>query len=274
MTDLADLDLQREIERSFGDGPEHRPLQHRIGAGRRLVVRRRLAAAGAVLAVVAVAGTAYAVVQPTGTDRAGQVATDPTPSPSVRPVPWEDGDVVRYRGGELEVRPGAVVHEHIENPFGYDLPKMSDALDLTYRGQRQWVTIDGEPGSTSVSGAVPTDDYASFEDWVAEQARQNGAVTPPPLLRLGPAGEVVAADGAGIVQQTDHPRLGSGFARAGTPTGAAVVVAADGQDYFVVWRVVDGQLDTVVAPPADVVGATFEELLSYARGRFASGEGL
>jgi len=42
----------------------------------------------------------------------------------------------------------------------------------------------------------------------------------------------------------------------------------------VVWRVVDGALDVITTPPDDVVGATFEELLSYARSQYASGEGL
>ena len=46
------------------------------------------------------------------------------------------------------------------------------------------------------------------------------------------------------------------------------------EDYFVVWRVIDSELDVITTPPRDVVGASFDELLSYARGRYASGEGL
>jgi hypothetical protein len=42
----------------------------------------------------------------------------------------------------------------------------------------------------------------------------------------------------------------------------------------VVWRVIDGTLDVITTPPDDTVGATFEELLSGARARYASGEGL
>ena len=48
----------------------------------------------------------------------------------------------------------------------------------------------------------------------------------------------------------------------------------DGVGYFVVWRVVDGRLDVITTPPRDVVGATFQELLTSARSRYASGEGL
>ena len=53
-----------------------------------------------------------------------------------------------------------------------------------------------------------------------------------------------------------------------------VRAAEDGVGYFVVWRVIDGELDVITTPPRDVVGATFEQLLTYARGQYANGEGL
>ena len=37
---------------------------------------------------------------------------------------------------------------------------------------------------------------------------------------------------------------------------------------------IDGTLDVITTPPGDIVGATFEELLSGARAPYASGEGL
>ena len=49
---------------------------------------------------------------------------------------------------------------------------------------------------------------------------------------------------------------------------------AHGVAYFVVWRVIDGKLDVITTPPDDVTGATFQELLAYARSQYASGEGL
>ena len=77
------------------------------------------------------------------------------------------------------------------------------------------------------------------------------------------------------MQRTDDPRLGASFAPAGAATGAAVVtVAGDDRSYFVVWRVLDGRLDVITTPPRDVVGATFDELLTHARAQYASGEGL
>ena len=37
---------------------------------------------------------------------------------------------------------------------------------------------------------------------------------------------------------------------------------------------VDGELDVITTSPRDVVGATFQELLTSARTQYASGEGL
>ena len=109
-----------------------------------------------------------------------------------------------------------------------------------------------------------------------EELGRRASVQPEPAtLRLTDRGTVVASPGSEVLQRTDDPRLGDSFAPPGTPTGAAVVRAAeDGVGYFVVWRVVDGELDVITTPPRDVVGATFEELLSHARGQYADGEGL
>ena len=147
---MSSTELQEEIERSFGDGPAHPPVEHRITAGRRALVRRRVASGAAAVAVVAVIGTGwYAVAPGDPLDRgSGQVAVDPTPSPSPTQEapesrPWEDNLTARYTDdGELEIRPGVVVHEHIENPYGWKPPKRSDALDITWRGHRMWTIVE------------------------------------------------------------------------------------------------------------------------------------
>ncbi len=43
---------------------------------------------------------------------------------------------------------------------------------------------------------------------------------------------------------------------------------------FVVWRIIDGELDVITTPPRDLVGATFEEMLGSARAKYAANEGL
>lgn len=179
--------------------------------------------------------------------------------------------------GELEIAPGVVVPQHIENPFGYEPPRRSDALDLTFKGQRMWVILDGTAHAYGFSSSAPSNGWASFADYVADQTdgATGGSDGWPATLRLADDGRVVASPGSEILQRTDAPQLGASFADPGTPTGAAVVRAGeDGKGYFVVWRVVDGKLDVITTPPRDTVGATFEELLASARGQYASGEGL
>lgn len=283
--------LDEQIERSFGVGPEHRPIEERIAAGRRALRRRRAAAAVASVGVVAVIGTAVAVALPGADDSStGRMATTPsattsasaedpgeTAEPTPSATPWQRNQLARYADdGTLEIRPGVQVNERIANPFGYDRPSRSVGLDVTWQGDRVWTIVEITPRGASYGTSVPSNGWASFADWVADQSGStvvNGGW--PDTVVLDPDGQVVAASGAEIRQRTDDPQLGDDFAPPGTPTGAAlVVVESSPPDYFVVWRVVDGELDVIVVPPQDVVGATFQELLAYARSQYASGEGL
>lgn len=288
-----DTDIQDEIDRSFDEGPPIDDLDLLLDRGRAAVRRRRLTE-GASLLLVAGAVTVIALLSTGGTtessspDPAGTPSATVTPSPPVVPdgspeviasgPSWEDDTTpVRYYDGALQIREGVVVHRHLVNPFDYEPPSLSDALDVTYQGQRMWLLAEYRDGGSGYSATTPSNGWAGFADWVASQvgAAQPGDDGWPETVRLDAQGAVVAAPGARIVQRTDDPGLGASFAAAGTPTGAAVVtVAGDDKSYFVVWRVVDGELDVITTPPRDIVGATFEELLTYARTQYASGEGL
>jgi hypothetical protein len=205
------------------------------------------------------------------------VVPDVSPEVTAPGPSWEDDTPVRYYDGALQVRDGVVVHRHLVNPYGYESPYLSDALDLTYQGHRMWLLAEYRDGDSGYSATAPSNGWASFADWVASQvgAAQPGNGGWPATVRLDAQGDVVAASGARIVQRTDDPRLGSSFAPAGATVGAAVVtVVGDDKSYFVVWRVIDGELDVITTPPRDIVGATFDELLTYARAQYASGEGL
>ena len=242
--------------------PGHRALRRRRRrcrqqsllrvAGRpRLVVRRRppTGPPGDTGSQIAVEPTAH---RPPAADR--KATSEVTDAPR-----WQDGEVVRYVDGELEVRPGAVVHEQIDNPQGYAAPDLSDALDLTLDGHRMWVLAERSDGSTTIGSSTPSNGWASFADWVADQVAVSqggsGGSGWPVTVRLAGDGRVVAAGDNTISQRTDHPRLGDTFAAPGTPTGAAVVQVDGGPlSLFVVWRVVDGQLDVITTPPRDLVG--------------------
>lgn len=282
--------LQEQIDRSFGDGPPMPPVGSHVAAGRRVLVRRRVASGVAGVAAAAVLATSWYAVSPSSSTGLDRLAGDPTPSatPSasettegaatdVTEAPWSRGELIRYVGGELEVRPGVIVHEHISNPYRLEPPALSDALDVTWRGQRQWLTIEKRPlpRGISSSSSTPSNGWASFADYVADQVDANGGSGWPDTFQLDDRGQVVPTARTRVFNRTDDPQLGPEFAPPGAMTGAAVV-SVDGEEgnYFVVWRVIDGTLDVITNPPDDIVGATFEELLSGARARYASGEGL
>lgn len=271
---MSTIDIREELDRSFGAGPAHASLESQLAAGHRALRRRRAGlAAAAAAAVVAVGGASYAVAAAGGaSDTGGGQHQHIAEEPSAQP--WQRGELLRYTDGELELRPGTRVHEHLENPLGYRAPDLSDAVDITVHGQRQWVIAELRDGKLGYSASAPSEGWADFEAWVSDEVGATGDAWPE-TVRLDADGQVVAAPGAEIVQRTDDPRLGSSFAPADAVTGAAVVeVGGEPPSYFVVWRVIDGELDVIPTPPRDVVGATFDELLTSARARYASGKGL
>ena len=276
--------LQEELDRSFGDGPPLAPVGSHVAAGRRALVRRRAASGVAGLATAAVLATGGYALSPGQPSDSGQVAgpaSSATPSvtpPTTDPAdaPWGRGELIRYVGDELQVRPKVIVHEHIHNPHGYAPPGLSDALDVTWRGERQWLMIETQrPGGGSMSSAEPSNGWASFAAYVADQAGTGSGSGWPDTMRLNGGGQVVATAGTRVLDRTNDPQLGATFAPDGATVGAAIVsVAAENGRYFVVWRVLDGSLDVITTGPDDVGDATLEELLVDARAKYDSGEGL
>jgi len=279
------MNISEELERSFGDGPPPPPVEIRVAAGRRALVRRRVATGVAGFAAAAALATGWYAVGADDVRGTSYPATQPTPTTAQDPATetteraWQRGELVRYVDGALQVRPGVQVHEHIVNPYDLTPPSLSDALDVTWRGKRLWLTIESRPAPRGVtsSTSTPSNGWASFADYVADQTDGNGYSESgwPETFELDVTGRVVPTPGTTVFNRTDDPRLGPTFAPPGATTGAAVVsVEGDPDSYFVVWRVIDGTLDVITTPPDDVVGATFDELLSYARAQYASGAGL
>ena len=291
--------LQGKLDRSFGDGPPLPPVGSHVLAGRRALRRRRVASGVAGIAAATLLVTGGYAVSPSSPNGSDRLAS--TPSPSATPntteateateategtqdptaglaeAPWPRGELIRYVDGELEVRPGVIVHERIRNPYRLKPPAVSDALDVTWRGERQWLMIEKHPKPLGITGSssTPSNGWASFADYVADQVDANGGSGWPDTFQLDESGRVVPTAGTRVVDRTDDPQLGSGFAAPEATTGAALVsVAGEEGSYFVVWRVIDGTLEVLTTPPTFIVGATFEELLSGARARYASGEGL
>jgi hypothetical protein len=177
------MNLTDELEMSFVDEPAHRPVEQTVAAGRRLVVRRRLATgAGATAAALVVGGTAFALAgggSPSAVPES-RFATTPTSSPEAADPPVDAGGrdhdpewgrEAAYLGtdGNLRIKPGWTIAEQIDEPLGPG----SVAVEVAHGGKRQWFLWDGEGGEVIALGrpaedGAPDPDYASFAGWVAD----------------------------------------------------------------------------------------------------------
>jgi hypothetical protein len=177
------MNLTEEIETSFGYGPAHRPVEQTVAAGRRLVVRRRLATgAVATAAALVVGGTAFALAgggSPSGVPDP-TFATASTSSPEAADPPVDAGgrdhDLKWGREaayldteGDLRIKPGWTIAEQIDEPLGPG----SVAVEVAHGGKRQWFMWDGEGGEVIALGrpaedGAPDPEYASFAGWVAD----------------------------------------------------------------------------------------------------------
>lgn len=172
--------LQEQLDRSFGDGPPLPPADSRVMAGRRALRRRRtVSSVTAVAAAAVLFAGGYAVssgsdpVRGQATDSATARNPEPTEDPNAEPtdVHWSRGELIRFVDEKLVVRPGVIVHERIRNPYGWAPPKLSDALDVTWRGQRQWLMIEKRPLPIGISSSssTPSNGWASFADYVTDR---------------------------------------------------------------------------------------------------------
>lgn len=179
------MNLTDEFEKSFLDEPAHRPVEQRIAAGRRLVVRRRLTTgAGVTAAALVLCGTAFALTG--GGDPAPapgrDLATSPTSSQDPADPPVDgggpEGDLewgreAAYLGidGRLQIKPGWTIAEQVDEPSGPG----SVAVEVARAGDRQWFLWDGRGGEIVALGrpgevGAPDPDYASFAGWVADMS--------------------------------------------------------------------------------------------------------
>ncbi|WP_110240553.1 hypothetical protein [Nocardioides gilvus] len=276
--------LHEQLDRAIGDGPPLTPIDNHVRAGRRALRRRRAATGVAGLAATAVLATGWYAISPSTPSDSDRLAVDPlssnTPSASQSATapaqaPWAERELIRYVDGELQVRPKVVVHEHIKNPYSYASPGLSDALDVTWKGKRQWLLINRDPVSGGASSATtPDNGWASFAAYVSDQVSGTGSGWPD-TMRITDQGEVVPTAGTQVFDRTDGLDFGPSFAPQGATSGAAIVSPA-GEDgrYFVVWRVLDGAFDVLTLGPDEVADQTLDELVAYASVEYISGDGL
>jgi len=270
------LDLREALAQGFGPEPPHRPLVDRLQAGHRAVRRRRIAGAVVTVAAAAAVGLGATALAGGAPDRPGQVATEQTASPQPEPKAWEGSDLVRYSdSGMVEVRPGVIVLQRIDEPLGDPSEyNHSVALAVEFQGAESWVILDwfADPdGGSSEMAATAYPTGGTFAEWVEQQVAANEDNSAG-VVHFADDGTLAATHGVEILDQVRAPNLPANFAPPGVPTAAALLKGPDGKRWYVLVRDVDG-LETI-STPFRTGGEDLQEFLDYARSRYASGEGL
>lgn len=290
----ADRDIQQQLEQAIGHGPALPAPADRLAAGRAALLRRRLTVGGAAAVVAALMVTPFAIaaggggtrtVEPApaapapASTRSAEASEEPATAeePSQEPEQrWHRWEFVRFDGdGQLELRPGIEVLDRVDGYLRGTRWDHSVAMEVTWQGQVYWSSAewDREEDSGS-SGSTPENDgWADFRAWVASQAAANtGADDPgtgrPEMVVDNGDGTLTASPGTTILEQQADPDLPENFASASERTAAAYV-EHKGVRYLALAR--PGQ---VIVVPSEGHGDSLAALLSWARAKYESGEGL
>jgi hypothetical protein len=210
------MDIQDEIDRSFGAGPEPGPVDALVADGRRALRRRRATTGAAALAIVLIAGgTTWAAAGP-GTHARGadpSIASDTSPGPSEEESPSgpvHQSPATLEKDGTLVLQDGVTVLRRVDNPMELEPPKLSVGLVLDDNGKQVWMLIESDPGG----GFSILDDAhraaTTFDRWLREAVAENepGKVNAPaeeePASYTGD-GRLVLRDGVTILRRVDNP---------------------------------------------------------------------
>ena len=304
----TDIDWQHELDSSFGTGNDV-PPGHYVAAGRTAVRRRRATAAVLALALVICGGAAWAsgpgsmvrgdapvatqgsdsqqdVTEPDGvSERLDKRVKRLARMRQQAEKPDFLGEPATLDADGLVLAPGAgPVLERVENPMGYTSAQgQSLGIRVMFEGREKYSLLTRNPdGDTSMGTNDATGDFAGWLDGRVASQRYldvaNGVTGAPPTttdtdparwLRLRPDGDVVAGEGAVLLEVRATADLGD-FAL-GADRAAAVRVLVDEVARFAAYRVVDGSLEVVAAPGSFDSMSAF---VDWARVQYSSGEGM
>ena len=196
------------------------------------------------------------------------------------------GNPAAIADGGLVLAPGAgPVLERTRNPMGYtEAQGISFGLRVMLDGRERYslLTSVGEGTDGSTTTVAATGDFAGWLDQAVRTQREldvvngvtpsSGDTSDAPWLVLGEDGTVRGArDGIVVVEVQEPVDLGAtSFADGSTRTGAARLVV-DGRSEYAAYRVLGGTLDVV---PGGGRFASLSAFLVWARGQYASGEGM
>ena len=283
-------DLREHLDAAIGAGPDHRPVASLLTAGHRAVRRRRIAAVTGTAVVLAVVGTTYAAAggqpraahDPQVTHPGPTASATPDPSPAedaAAEQPWGRYDFIRYddRNGRLEVRSGVQILDRVDDYLRGTRFDHSVAMDVLFEGKEYWVSAEWVAATKTMESygsagmTKPSDGWADFRAWTDDQAAANGVEVEggsgyPDLVVAAADATLSAAPGARILEQTATD-LPEGFDR-------AAYVGRDGRRYLVLERIIGSQEPELITVHAEPHGDSLDALLSWARQKYADGEGV
>ncbi|GAA5143012.1 hypothetical protein GCM10023340_07510 [Nocardioides marinquilinus] len=298
---MNDTDLAARIDRSFGDGPAPQPPHTHLRAGRRALLRRRVATGAGALAVLAVVGAGVAIsgladdgggsgTGPSGQEPGPAAAPDQAPAvPTVPPLDVRRADlgpgglVAVDRDGTLVLAPGVRVVEVVEDPLDSAPADPSAAVSVVRGDQERWSLVTSSGYEFSQPAEPGGSDFAAWAEQTAAELPGNsdadgadpdvGDLQQLRLVRFGDGETLRAEPGTTVLAQTDDVVLPESFAAPDDRTAAARV-DHDGDLLFVLARQLDGSdPEFIVYPQTARTGATLTSFLSFAATKYEDGPG-
>lgn len=265
------MNLTEELDRSFDIGPEHRPIEERLVAGRRLVRRRRVAASAAALAIAAVLGTVgFALGDGNGTSADSSMATQQPDDPEY--MPGQHVRLDRDRG--LLTRPGVQVVREVDNPEGLTPPENSLGLVYTFEGKTYWGLLETYGSATPAAYGSATREayeaFPTFDYWLADVVAMRKGEETLALVRFGEGETLLPREGVEIIRQTgDLSMMRRSFAGPNALTAVAEVTYR-GERWYVLSRKIGDGPPEYFPVAASVSRPTLAEFLDYSVDAFDS----
>lgn len=264
---VADL-LAEHLDRA-PLAPETSDLDDLLVAGRRGVLRRRLAIAVGTTAVAVVLGGGLWTLSAGGDSRADDDAPIAEVS-SANAEPWTDEELVRFpEAGSFELNPDAEVLRSATVTAG---GQTAEAFRLRLAGEDYFLVVQPDTGRQTASSVAAGSQGLTLEEWATEDI-DRGSVLPGDAdwVRFDDGAHLVPANGnVLIVDQRPDPGFGESFAAPGDRT-AVVEVVHDDVTYFLAVREIGGRAEAVPYR-ADRAIRTLDDFLSYAQQQYATND--
>jgi len=285
------IDWRAELDSSFGAGADRPPTDYLVPARAALRKRRTAMGAAALVSVIVVGGTGWALA-PGESSRAidGEVATDSSSAASnttdreprvsihrVSDASLDDRWAV-LEGEVLNIAQDAEVGDWVANPLGYMLPNNSVGVQVFRGEEERWMLLTSSTGGSTTEWEPPNPQFELFQDWLTSTVANQPARRPevalehpgeaPALVRFQGGHFRANTSGIVILEEHSNPEMPRQYApAAGT---AAVEYTFRGDRYFGWARDFGDAVERFEFPAAE--DETMEDFLTSVRESYRNGE--